>query len=103
MLRTAIILASVVVAAHSLTGAEPPRPNILFLYADDLGYGDLHCYGRERAITPRLDQLAKEGTRFTQFYVSHCLCSPTRSSAITGQYPSRHRIFAHLSALDANT
>jgi N-acetylgalactosamine-6-sulfatase len=83
--------------------ADPPRPNILFLYADDLGYGDLACYGHPRSQTPRLDRLAAEGTRFTQFYVSHCLCSPTRSSAITGQFPSRHRIFAHLSALEANT
>lgn len=81
----------------------PPRPNILFLYADDLGYGDLHCYGHPRAITPRLDRLAAEGTRYTQFYVSHCVCSPTRASAITGQYPSRHRIFAHIAQLENNT
>jgi len=80
----------------------PPRPNILFLYADDLGYGDLHCYGHPRSITPRLDRLAGEGTRFMQFYVSHCLCSPTRASALTGQFPSRHRIFGHLSALESN-
>lgn len=78
------------------------RPNILFFYADDLGYGDLHCYGHPRSLTPRLDRLAAEGTRFMQFYVSHCLCSPTRASALTGQYPSRHRIYAHLSALDSN-
>lgn len=81
----------------------PPQPNILFLYADDLGYGDLHCYGHPRAVTPRLDRLAAEGTRYTQFYVSHCVCSPTRASAITGQFPSRHRIFAHLAQLEANT
>lgn len=81
----------------------PPRPNILFLYADDLGYGDLHCYGHPRALTPRLDRLADEGMRYTQFYVSHCVCSPTRASAITGQFPSRHRIFAHLAQLEANT
>jgi len=83
--------------------ATPPRPNILFLYADDLGYGDLHCYGHTRAVTPRLDRLAAEGTRYTQFYVSHCVCSPTRASAITGQYPSRHRIFAHIAQLEADT
>jgi arylsulfatase A-like enzyme len=85
------------------SAAAPPRPNFLFLYADDLGYGDLHCYGHPRAVTPRLDRLAAEGTRYTQFYVSHCVCSPTRTSAITGQYPSRHRIFAHIAQLEANT
>jgi arylsulfatase A-like enzyme len=98
-----LVLTVGLLCAGSPAEAAEPRPNILFLYADDLGYGDLHCYGCERAITPRLDRLAAEGTRFTQFYVSHCLCSPTRSSALTGQYPSRHRIFAHLSALDSNT
>src|SRR5262245_11676878 len=96
----ALLLVAYPAAAHA--DDAPPRPNIVFLYADDLGYGDLHCYGRTRAQTPRLDRLAEQGTRFTQFYVSHCLCSPTRSSALTGQFPSRHRIYAHLSALDAN-
>jgi arylsulfatase A-like enzyme len=61
----------------SAADADPPRPNIVFFYADDLGYGDLACYGSPVAQTPRLDQLAAEGTRFTQFYVSHCVCSPT--------------------------
>lgn len=78
------------------------RPNIVFLYADDLGYGDLGSYGSKLAATPNLDQLAREGTRFTQFYVSHCVCSPTRASAITGQYPSRHRIFGHLATMKNN-
>ncbi len=82
--------------------AEPSQPNIVFFYADDLGFGDLACYGSEVAQSPRLDQLASEGTRFTQFYVSHCVCSPTRSSAITGQFPGRHRIYGHLSFFKAN-
>lgn len=100
-----LLLSLVMLAAldGTTSAAAPPRPNILFLYADDLGYGDLHCYGHPRAVTPRLDRLAAEGTRYTQFYVSHCVCSPTRASAITGQYPSRHRIFAHLAQLEANT
>jgi N-acetylgalactosamine-6-sulfatase len=81
--------------------APPARPNILFLLADDLGYGDLRCYGQERTKTPNLDRLAQEGTRFSQFYVS-MLCSPTRASIITGQFPSRWRIFAHFAALAEN-
>jgi len=94
----AILLA---VTAHSAQ-ANPPRPNIVFFYADDMGYGDLACYGSPVAKTPRIDQLAREGTRFTQFYVSHCVCSPTRSSAITGQFPDKHRIYGHLSFLKDN-
>jgi len=82
--------------------AEPPRPNIVFFYADDLGFGDLACYGSDVARSPRLDALASEGTRFTQFYVSHCVCSPTRASAITGHFPGRHGIHAHLSFFTAN-
>lgn len=81
---------------------SPPRPNVVFFYADDLGFGDLACYGSDVAQTPRLDQLASEGTRFTQFYVSHCVCSPTRASAITGQFPGRHAIYGHLSHFASN-
>ena len=77
-------------------------PNIVFFYADDLGYGDLACYGSPVAQTPTLDQLAEEGTRFTQFYVSHCVCSPTRASAITGHFPNRHRIYGHLAFFTQN-
>ncbi len=86
----------------SIWAQAAERPNIVFFYADDLGYGDLACYDSSVAQTPVLDQLAREGTRFTQFYVSHCVCSPTRSSAITGQFPSRHRIFGHLAYLSSN-
>ena len=82
--------------------AETAPPNVVFLYADDLGYGDLACYGSPVAQTPRLDSLAAEGTRFTQFYVSHCVCSPTRCSAITGQFPSRHRIYGHIAFFESN-
>jgi N-acetylgalactosamine-6-sulfatase len=78
------------------------RPNIVFIWADDLGYGDLGCYGHPRIETPHLDRLAQEGTRFTQFYVSHSVCSPSRASAITGQYPSRWNIYAHLAWLADN-
>jgi len=82
--------------------AAEERPNIVFFYADDLGYGDLACYGSQAAQTPRLDALAGEGTRFTQFYVSHCVCSPTRASAITGHFPGRHRIYGHIAFFETN-
>lgn len=89
-------------SAGVLAEEGSPRPNILFFYADDLGYGDLACYGSEVAKTPRLDQLAKQGTRYKKFYVSHCVCSPTRASAITGHFPGRHRIHGHLSFFESN-
>ena len=89
-------------APTSWSDDEPSRPNIVFILADDLGYGDLGCYDSPLAESPHIDQLAAEGTQFTQFYVSHCVCSPTRASAITGQFPSRHRIFGHLSFFSHN-
>lgn len=86
--------------------AEPAgttaRPNIVFILADDLGYGDLQCYGHPRIRTPHLDRLAAQGTRFTQFYVSHSVCSPSRASLLTGQYPSRWNIYAHFAWLRSN-
>ena len=81
---------------------RPVRPNFIFIYADDLGYGDLGCYGHPIVKTPNLDQLAQQGTLFTQYYDSHSVCSPTRASFITGHYPSRHRIFRHLADIDSN-
>jgi N-acetylgalactosamine-6-sulfatase len=67
----------------------------LFILADDLGWGDLSCYGHERLRTPSLDRLAQQGTLFTQFYVNGSVCSPSRCAFMTGQYPARHRIHGH--------
>jgi N-acetylgalactosamine-6-sulfatase len=79
------------------TAAEPAtdRPNIVFILADDLGWGDLSCYGHERLRTPQLDRLAAQGTLFTQFYVNGSVCSPSRCAFFTGQYPARQRIHGH--------
>jgi arylsulfatase A-like enzyme len=63
---------------------KPARPNIIFILADDLGYGDLGCYGQKRIQTPHLDQLAKEGMRFTQFYAGSTVCAPSRCALMTG-------------------
>jgi arylsulfatase A-like enzyme len=69
---------------------EPARkPNILFLLADDLGYGDLSCYGHKDIRTPHLDRLATDGVKLTQFYVTSPVCSPTRASFLTGRHPQR--------------
>lgn len=61
-------------------------PNIIFILADDLGYGDLGCYGQKLIQTPNLDAMAKQGTRFTQFYAGTSVCAPSRSSFLTGQH-----------------
>jgi len=65
---------------------EPAKPNIIFILADDLGYGDLSCYGQEKFATPNIDKLASEGIRFTNFYSGSTVCAPTRSSLMTGQH-----------------
>jgi len=71
--------------------AQSPRPNIVYIMADDLGYADLSGYGRKDYSTPALDKLASEGTRFTQAYAIAPVCTPTRVGLMTGQYPARHR------------
>src|SRR3974377_1227539 len=62
----------------------PPRPNIIFILADDLGYGDLGCYGQTKIKTPNLDRLAAEGMRFTDFYAGSTVCAPSRCALMTG-------------------
>jgi arylsulfatase A-like enzyme len=64
-------------------------PNILFILADDLGYGDLSCYGRPDYRTPQIDRLAREGLRFTSNYTAASVCTPTRVALMTGRYPAR--------------
>ncbi len=68
------------------------RPNIVFIMADDLGYGDLGCYGQEKIKTPHIDQLAAEGMLFTQAYAGSSVCAPSRSSLMTGFHNGHNRI-----------
>lgn len=76
-------------ALATLPAAPADRPNIVFIMADDLGYGDLGCYGCPDIKTPALDRLAKEGTRFTDFYANGPVCTPTRCGLMTGRYQQR--------------
>src|SRR5450631_1173307 len=64
--------------------AVQQKPNIIFILADDLGYGDLGCYGQQKIRTPHIDELASRGLRFTQFYAGTAVCSPSRASFLTG-------------------
>ncbi|MCX6899897.1 MAG: sulfatase-like hydrolase/transferase [Verrucomicrobia bacterium] len=84
------VLFALVASTCDLLAAQPsPKPNIVFILADDLGYGDLGCYGAKDIHTPRLDRLAREGVRFTQFYSNGPECSPTRTAFLTGRYQQR--------------
>src|SRR5215470_1385689 len=92
------ILAAVLTlwACWSAAAAQAPRPNILFILADDLGYGDLSSYGATDLPTPHIDRLAHEGIRFTDHYAAANTCSPSRASLLTGRYPPRTRVNAVL-------
>jgi|TARA_B110000495_G_C23036304_1_gene619047 arylsulfatase A len=74
---------------HSLFGASPPPPNVVVIFADDLGYGDLSCYGATKINTPNIDQLATEGRRFTDGHSASAVCTPSRYNLITGKYAFR--------------
>ena len=78
------------------------KPNIIFLLTDDMGYGDVACYGGNFVPTPNIDRLAAEGTKFTQFYVASPVCSPSRTAFLTGTYPARWRITSYLQTRAGN-
>ena len=87
ILCTLLTLASDVLYAQSsgmITARSAGRPNIIFILADDLGYGDLGCYGQQKIQTPHIDALARRGIRFTQFYAGAAVCAPSRASFMTG-------------------
>lgn len=81
------LIALLLITITSLIGSE--KPNIILILADDLGYGDLSCYGSPSIHTPNLDLLAKEGQRWTDFYSASPICTPSRSALLTGLYPFR--------------
>ena len=102
--RTPFLFSAVaILAVTSASGADAPgRPHVLLILADDLGWGDLSCYGNRPVETPELDRLAREGLRFTQFYAAAPICSPSRCGLITGQYPGRWRITSFLQTRAGN-
>jgi uncharacterized sulfatase len=78
-------------ATASTVAADPKRPNVILILADDLGYGDLACYGQTKIKTPNLDQLAKDGMRFTACYAGSTVCAPSRCTLMTGLHTGHCR------------
>jgi arylsulfatase A len=84
----AVLVAATLIAMAAAASAADERPNIIVILADDLGYGDLGCYGSPNIDTPHIDRLASEGLRFTSFYAAP-FCGPSRAALMTGCYPPR--------------
>lgn len=93
-MRTAFVLALLLCSAS--LAAEPSKPNIVLILADDLGYADVGCFGAKGVRTPNIDRLAAEGTRFTSFYVSQAVCTASRAALLTGCYANRVDLFGAL-------
>jgi arylsulfatase A-like enzyme len=103
--RGIVAIAAAAVLALPLRGAaaDEARPNVILILADDFGWGDLSCFNPDAlAKTPHLDRMAREGVRFTQFYVASPICSPSRCGIITGQWPGRWRINSYLQTRAGN-
>ena len=86
----ALIIALTSFQVHAQSGKQP---NFIIIFVDDLGYGDLSCYGHPTIRTPNLDQMAAEGMRFTQFYVAANVCTPSRAALLTGRLPVRSGMY----------
>ncbi|WP_417748794.1 arylsulfatase [Rosistilla oblonga] len=85
-MRTSYRIVAIALALLASSIAQAAKPNIVFILADDLGYGDMGCYGQQVIQTPRIDQMAAEGMRFTNFYAGNTVCAPSRSVLMTGQH-----------------
>ena len=87
------LLCIILTASSSLYAQNENRPNVVLVFVDDLGYGDLSCYGHPNIITKHIDQMASEGIRFTSFYAAASVCTPSRAALLTGRYPIRNAPF----------
>lgn len=96
------LLASLSALSVAVTAGAEARPNFIFLLIDDMGYGDLSCYGNKDVTTEHIDRVASEGLRFTQFSVGSPICSPSRAAFTTGQFPARWRITSYLASRKEN-
>ena len=95
-----ILLFGLLLTFSSVQGAE--KPNILFIFADDWGWGDLSCHGHPYVKTPNIDRLAAEGSEFYRFTVASGVCSPSRTAVMTGHFPARYNIDGHFAWVPSN-
>lgn len=84
-----IVICHLELGLPSSCRAETSTPNFIIIFIDDMGYGDLGCYGNTTTRTPNIDRMAAEGLRFTSFYTSCPVCTPSRAGLLTGRYPIR--------------
>ncbi|ARN56407.1 sulfatase [Sedimentisphaera salicampi] len=101
-LKKTILAGAAAAAAPMSFGLTEKKPNILFVFIDDMGFADPSCFGNYKIKTPNIDRLASEGTKLTNFYVNSPICSPSRVSVMTGQYPQRWRIHSYLNSRKIN-
>ena len=85
----AAALLGLIPAIRADPAMPPTPPNVVIIYADDLGYGDLGCFGATDIKTPHIDRIARDGIRFTDFYSASAVCSPSRAALLTGRIPQR--------------
>ena len=98
-MKLSLVLLAGLLAVSTLLAAPP---NIIVILADDLGWGDLGCYGHPNLRTPNIDRIAKERPLFTQFYVNGSVCSPSRTAFMTGQFPARHKVHSAIGGKEQN-
>jgi len=96
-----LTLISIVLIA-SCSSEKNSQPNIIFIYADDWGIGDLSCHGSTFCQTPNLDKMATEGIDFLNFTVVNPVCSPSRTSIMTGHFPARHNVHGHFATVESH-
>ena len=103
-LRLSVLLMALSAVFSGIAAQADPgqRPNILFIFADDWGWGDLSCHGHPYVKTPNIDRLAKEGTDFHRFTVASGVCSPSRTAVMTGHFPARYNIDGHFAWVPSN-
>ncbi len=98
LLRCCVISVLCLITSTITSGAA--KPNIVLIFADDLGWGDISLHGHPDIRTPNIDRLAREGAEFHQFTVSNPVCSPSRTAVMTGQYPARHSVHRHFASVE---
>lgn len=91
--KAGILLNAILLSCCSVVTAEEKLPNVVLIFADDLGYGDLGCYDATKVQTPNIDRLAAEGRRFTDAHSASAVCTPSRYALLTGEYPHRRKLW----------